>query len=95
MEFPEGFEWDSRKREENLKKHGIDFWDVTHFFEDPNTLEFKDDRMDYDEERRVIIGMLQAILVSVVFTERGEAIRLFSARKSTAHERKKFAEGED
>ena len=51
--------------------------------------------MDYGEERRVIVGMLQGILVTVIFTERGEKIRLISARKSNAHERKKFAQGED
>jgi uncharacterized DUF497 family protein len=51
--------------------------------------------MDTGEERRVLIGMLKGVLVTVVFSELGESIRIISARRSNAHERKKSAEGEE
>ncbi|HEV3036309.1 MAG TPA: BrnT family toxin [Candidatus Angelobacter sp.] len=56
-------------------------------FQDVFALERLDDREDYGEERFVIIGMAEGnILLFVAYTERGERIRIISARRATQHE---------
>jgi len=84
------FDWDSAKNEANLKKHGIGFVEAKHIFDGP-TLTRADDRQDYGENRDISLGALspEAVLV-VVHTERGDKIRLISARKASRRERKVY-----
>jgi len=84
------FDWDEQKRKENIRKHGFDFSDAWKVFDLPMLTEF-DDREDYGEERWVGIGMLEARVVVIVFTERGEdTVRIISLRKALSHERDKY-----
>jgi len=46
----------------------------------------RDDREDYDEERVNLLGMCDGVLLHVTYTERGERIRLISARRAEKHE---------
>jgi uncharacterized DUF497 family protein len=87
-----GFEWDEKKAAINIKKHAIDFADAVTIFDDSYAVTVIDP--DHSEERFVTIGTdaLGRVLV-VVYTWRGNVIRLISARKSTKYERKKY-EGE-
>jgi len=80
------YEWDADKARSNLHKHGIDFADAVTALEDDAALTIQDEHPD--EERFVTLGMdaLNRLLV-VVYTYRGESIRLISARKATQHER--------
>ncbi len=82
------FEWDRDKSEANLKQHGISFDEAKHIFDGP-TLSRADDRQDYGENRDISLGALSpdAVLV-VVHAERGDKIRLISARRANRHERK-------
>jgi len=84
------FEWDVDKDRENQAKHGISFEEATHIFDGP-VLTKIDDREAYGEVREITMGMLSpdAVLV-VVHTERGENIRLISARKANRRERQIF-----
>ncbi len=84
------FEWDRDKNEANLKKHGIGFDEAKHIFDGP-TLTRVDDRQDYGESRGISLGALSpdAVLV-VVHTQRGNKIRLISARKANRRERKVY-----
>jgi uncharacterized protein len=84
------FEWDERKRQSNLQKHGIDFVDAIRIFQfDPLT--FEDTRFDYDEPRFWAIGMLNGILTVVAHTYPNEnTIRIISARRATKHEQRDF-----
>ena len=59
-------------------------------FRDALAAEFLDTRMDYRKERLVIIGMVNAMLLSVVYTERAERIRIVSARRATRHEQEEY-----
>ena len=80
------YEWDPRKAIINLRKHGIDFADAVSVFADELALTLRD---PYPGEVRFItLGMdaLERLLV-VVYTWRGDRIRLISARKATRHER--------
>ena len=85
------FEWDEKKRKENLRKHGLDFRDVPILFAGPMLLRL-DTRDDYDEPRWIGIGILETICAIVAFTERnnGKTVRIISLRKALTHERKDF-----
>jgi uncharacterized DUF497 family protein len=75
------FEWHKRKAEANLRIHGVSFELAKTVFGDPFAIEWLDDREDYDEQRFVTIGMAEGhVLLFVAHTERGESIRIISAR---------------
>ena len=86
------FEWDENKEKINLAKHGIDFSTAALVFVDVNRIEMFDTIHSEYENRYITIGEINgvAIVLLVVYTERGEAIRLISARKATKQERRKY-----
>ncbi len=86
------FEWDDEKEKINITKHGIDFTTAALVFKDDNRLEVYDVEHSEYEDRYITIGIIDGIayLVMVVYTERGEAIRLISARKATNAERRRY-----
>ena len=79
-------DWDQRKRQANLKKHGFDFVDANEIF-DGVTFTYEDDRITYGEQRFVTLGSLRGIVVSIVHTEQDDHIRVISMRKATKRER--------
>jgi uncharacterized DUF497 family protein len=79
------YEWDEHKRQVNIKKHGIDFSDVPELL-DGDVVILPDERFNYGEQRFIVIGMLKNLVVVVAYTERGENIRIISARKATKNE---------
>jgi uncharacterized DUF497 family protein len=84
------FEWDETKRASNMRKHGIDFADVTPIFDDPLALTLEDS--DNNEVVMVTMGCdaLLRILV-VVWTERPNGnIRIISARRAQPHECRQY-----
>lgn len=84
------FEWDERKNEINLDKHGFDFTDAYRVFDLPMVVDL-DERDDYKEDRWIGTGMLDGRLVVVVYTEPDErTIRIISLRKALSHERKRY-----
>ena len=84
------FEWDEAKNAINIRKHGIDFADVTDMFNHP-MLTLLDDREVYGEERWIGIGWMQRLVGVVVYVERHEdTIRIISARKATKHEVRRY-----
>ena len=87
------FEWDERKNEKNINKHGLDFADAVDIFNHP-MLTRLDTRYDYGENRWISIGMTHSRIVVVVYTERveGKIVRIISMRKALKHERKKYEE---
>jgi uncharacterized DUF497 family protein len=74
-----GFDWDERKSELNLAKHGIDFDDASEVFYRPIILRRSDRN---NEERWVAIGHSENRLIAVVFTRRADVIRIISARRA-------------
>lgn len=79
------------ERRRNLRQHGFDFVDAVRVFEGP-TFTYIDDRLDYTEERLVTLGLLEAMVVSVVHTESARLIRVISLRKATKREQAIFFE---
>jgi len=82
----DAFEWDETKAAENYAKHGVSFETATKVFRDPFAIERLDDREDYGEERFILIGTAEAVVLTVVYTERDGRIRIISARRATKHE---------
>ena len=81
------FEWNDAKAEANFQTHGVSFELAKTVFQDMFAVERIDDREDYGEERFVIIGMAEGnILLFVAYTDRGERIRIISARRATQNE---------
>ena len=84
------FEWDARKAATNLRKHAIDFADAATALEDDSALTMRDDFCD-EEERWITLGLdVLGRLIVVVYTWRGNNIRLISARTATASERRQY-----
>ena len=85
-------EWDPAKARSNFRKHRVRFADAVTALEDDSALTIRDP--GDDEERWVTIGLdvMRRILV-VVYTWRGETVRLISARRATSKERKQYEEG--
>ena len=88
------FEHDPEKAAKNSFKHGISFGEAQTVFTDPLVLESADLEHSLDEERLLLIGQsFRRRLVFVVFTQRGDVVRIISARKATKHERRLYEEG--
>lgn len=88
------FEWDNRKARQNLRKHVVSFEEAATVFGDLLSLTIVDQSHSDDEERFVIIGeSIQGRLLVVVHTERGDNIRIISARVATPRERRDYEEG--
>lgn len=83
------FEWDEEKNRVNYEKHGISFETAAYVFRDAYYIEIYDYEHSIDEDRFIAIGMVGELLF-VVFTERGENIRLISARLATESERRLY-----
>ena len=85
------YQWDKSKERANRNKHGIAFADAISVFADDNGITIEDEHPD--EERFVTMGLdaFGRILV-VVYTWRGESIRIISARKATVSERTQYKE---
>ncbi len=84
------FEWDERKRHINLEKHRIDFADAVEAFDHP-MWERLDGQREYGEERWQGVGWMKGRLISLVYTERGDVMRIISARKAMEHEKKEYS----
>ena len=84
------FEWDEQKAVANLSKHGISLADAAAVFEDPFALDMEERAMEYGEVRRRIIGVGHGRFLTGIYTERGDRIRLISARKATRPERREY-----
>ena len=83
------YEWDEGKAAANLRKHGVDFADAALVLEDELALTLRD--LHTEEERFVTLGKdPNGRLLVVVYTWRGERIRLISARAMTSKERRQY-----
>ena len=86
-------EWDPVKARTNRRKHGVTFEEAATVFTDPLSSTILDPLHSETEERFVIIGQsLRRRLLVVVHTDRGNTIRIISARVANAHERRTYEE---
>jgi len=87
------FEWDQKKAAENRAKHRVSFEEAVTVFGDLLGRITDDPRHSEGEERYVLLRLSERQrLLAVMFTERGDVIRLISARKAARHERRDYEE---
>jgi uncharacterized DUF497 family protein len=85
------FEWDDLKAAANLTKHGISFEEARTVFEDAFAITIEDTAHSDFEERSVTIGLsLISRILLVIHADRGDRIRIVSARKATPSERDQY-----
>jgi uncharacterized DUF497 family protein len=88
------FEWNSDKASRNIKKHGVSFNEAASVFADPLGMDFPDPQHSLGESRYVMIGLSEwGRLLVVAHTERGDRIRIISARRATSQEQRFYEEG--
>lgn len=88
------FEWDRNKATVNLSRHNISFDEAKTVFQDPFYIVFDDPDHSFEEDRRVVIGQsAENRLLFISYTERGNTVRLISARRVTRNERELYEEG--
>ena len=85
------FEWDGEKARSNERKHGVSFDEAATAFGDPLSVTIPDPDHSEDEDRFILMGStyLGRVLV-VVHTDRGDNIRIISARRATRMERRQY-----
>ncbi|MBK9130130.1 MAG: BrnT family toxin [Gammaproteobacteria bacterium] len=87
------FSWDENKNRANRLKHGVSFELAQEVFDDPLALS-RLDRIAGSEQRWHTLGRVEGVLLLVSHTafehEGEEVIRIISARKATAHERRQY-----
>ena len=89
--MPPRFVWNAKKAEDNLRKHGVSFREALTVFLDPLARTHDDPVHSHGERREIIVGnSVRSRLLLVSFTERGQTIRLISARQATPRERKDY-----
>jgi uncharacterized DUF497 family protein len=88
------FEWDREKAALNAEKHGVSFEEAATAFGDRLSLTIADPDHSEGEQRFLLVGeSYQGRLVVVAHTNRGESVRLISARLATRRERRAYGQG--
>lgn len=91
--MPLSFEWDENKARTNLAKHGVSFEEAATAFGDPSSLTIADLVHSESENRFIVLGTShRGKLLVVVHTERGDNIRIISARAASRRERRQYEE---
>jgi uncharacterized DUF497 family protein len=86
------FEWDAEKANDNFAKHGVSFEDAALALRDPLAIDF-DDLVERENVVTLAASPTGAILY-VVSTDRGDRLRIISARRATPHERRSYEEND-
>lgn len=92
------FEWDERKNRENQRKHRVSFEDAQSVFLDEAALLIDDPDQSDAEDRFVLLGLnsrLRLLVVCHCYRQRGDVIRIISARKADRSERALYSEREE
>ena len=87
------FLWDPRKAAANERKHGVGFQEATTVFDDPLSVTIPDPDHSLEEQRFLLLGLSnRRRLLVVAHSERGESIRIISARRANRRERRTYEE---
>jgi len=88
-----GFEWDPDKAARNLAKHRVSFQEAATVFADPLSMTYDDPDHSVVEQRYITVGVSgRGRVLIVAHTDRGQNVRIISARKATRHERNQYEE---
>jgi uncharacterized DUF497 family protein len=81
------FSWSEEKAATVLAKHGIEFLDMTRLWDGPRLVARSDQN---GETRWKAIGILEGRFFAVIYTERGDTIRLITARRARDNEERAY-----
>ena len=91
--MPLTFEWDGEKAASNAKKQGVSFEEASTIFGDERSLTIDDPVHSQSEARLITLGRSHdGRLLVVVHTERGNNIRIISARRASRREKRTYEE---
>jgi uncharacterized DUF497 family protein len=89
------FEWDPLKADKNLRKHGVSFHEAAAVLEDALSITYHDPDHSATEHRFITVGMSRSgRVLMVAHADRGDRVRIISARKTTSQERRHYEEGQ-
>ncbi|WP_211232819.1 BrnT family toxin [Desulfatirhabdium butyrativorans] len=89
--MPLKFDWNPKKAQKNIEKHGVSFDEAATVFSDPLSMTYDDPDHSYEENRYIIIGLSsRSELLFVSHSESEDTIRIISARRLTRKERKQY-----
>ena len=80
------FEWDDAKSDDCFARRDFDFTYAIRAFLDPHRIVVPDRRWDYGEDRYQLLGRIEGRVYILIYTFRGSAIRIISARKANRKE---------
>lgn len=86
------FVWDEAKRKSNLKKHGLDFKDAYLVYDNPGKCTYDASRDDEDRLMDIALAVLKGRLLTLVYTDCGDEVRVISFRHASREERKQYEE---
>jgi uncharacterized DUF497 family protein len=84
------FEWDDAKAAQNLRRHGVSFAQAAVAIVDPLGVTWPERTADYGVDRLATVGLYRAVLLLVIWTERGDKVRIISARRADKHEQNRY-----
>jgi hypothetical protein len=93
--IPLRFQWNERKAMDNRRKHGVSFEEAQTVFFDDNALLRPDEDHSANEDRFVLPGLsarLRTLIVCHCYRQGNQIIRLISARRANASERRQYAD---
>jgi uncharacterized DUF497 family protein len=88
------FEWDPNKAARNFQKHEVSFEEAATVFQDDLSITAPDPDHSMEEDRYITVGLSSRFrLLMVAHTERGDRLRIISARELTSRERRQYEKG--
>lgn len=84
------FVWDEKKRNSNLKKHGLDFRDATLVYDNPEKITYRSTRGDEPRWLDLAVAAVHDKLLALIYAVREEDVRVISFRPASREERKQY-----
>ena len=89
------FVWDEAKRESNLRKHGLDFRDAHFVYDNPDKCTYESSRQGERRSLDLAFAVVKGLLLALVYTERGDDVRVISFRPASREERKQYEQDKE
>ena len=82
--------WDDAKRKSNLEKHGLDFKDAHLVYDNPDKCTYDTSRQGEQRWMDLAVAVIQGRLLTLIYTERGDNVRVISFRPASREEREQY-----
>lgn len=84
------FVWDEAKRKANIRKHGLDFLDAGLIYDNPDKCTYESPRPDESRWMDIAMAVIRGRLLTLIYTRRGDDIRVISFRPASREERTQY-----